>query len=118
LDGIKQIEKKHWLDYFDGAKEIDLNRFYDISFIVATAKTAGFNLRKKHIIDKHPHNMPIKEFIILIKSKAFSILHYISAASYATGLNRLIDDSRKKDYIKRHNAKTVLCFEKVTWSAR
>jgi ubiquinone/menaquinone biosynthesis C-methylase UbiE len=109
----KQIREKTWLNYFEGAKDYDLNRFYDIPEIEKIADKTGFYCYEKNIIDEIPYSFPINEFIDLISNKAFSILHQIPGKSYENGLQKLRDDSLTKEHIIQHIAKTVLCFKKL-----
>jgi ubiquinone/menaquinone biosynthesis C-methylase UbiE len=108
----RQIQDKTWLSYFDEAKNIDLERFHDISKIVEKANIIGLDCYEESVIDDIPYDMPIDEFIDLINNKVFSILHLISDKSFRSGLQSLKNDSLVERYILRHNAKTILCFKK------
>jgi hypothetical protein len=108
----KQILEKIWLNYFDGARNIDIERFHDISELVEKAERFGFDCYEESVIDDVPYDIPIDEFMDLVSNKAFSILHLISDNSYQNGLQRLKNDSLIKRHILRHNAKTILCFKK------
>jgi ubiquinone/menaquinone biosynthesis C-methylase UbiE len=108
----KQINEKSWLKYFEGARELMLDIFHDIPFIIEKAQSSEFSLCSEIQIDENPKAFDTMNFIYLVQQKAFSMLHLINDNSYDKGLIKLEEESSKNDFILRHLAKTILCFKK------
>jgi len=66
----------------------------------------------KTIIDNKPYDVPIYDFIDIVKNKTISVLHFISDQAYIKGLQKLIEYSSRESKIKYHVERTIFFFKK------
>lgn len=108
----KQLKNRYLATYFPTAFDIDQTRFYDVSAIALVAKESGFICENLYEVNECPTACISKDFINIVKSKGYSVLHLISEMSYEAGLRSLMDDYDKRKQFSLYHGKTVIWFKR------